>query len=80
MRGTAAPTTIRGSGELAGPPPSVQFLAVEEKLSAGLEEESKRKSERRGWAVREIMARATKRRGISRSFSRHAGEASLCAP
>jgi hypothetical protein len=39
--------TMRGSSEEAGPPPSVQFSVVEEKLSAGLGEESERKSERR---------------------------------
>jgi hypothetical protein len=37
---------MRGSGEAAGPPPSVQS-AVEEKSSDGLGEESERKSERR---------------------------------
>jgi hypothetical protein len=55
--------TMRGSDKEAGLPPSVQFLAVEEKSSAGLGEESERKSERRekrGWAVRGLMARATK--------------------
>jgi hypothetical protein len=36
--------------------------------------------DRRGWAVRGFMARATKRRGVSRSFPRRAGEASRCAP
>jgi hypothetical protein len=61
MRGTGSATMMRGSGEEAGPPPSVQFSAVEEKSSAGLGEESERKSERRGWAVRGIMARVTKR-------------------
>jgi hypothetical protein len=62
--------------------------AVEEKSSGGLGEESERKTERRvrgerdrrGWAVRGFMARATKRRGVSRSFPRRAGEASRCAP
>jgi hypothetical protein len=48
----------RGSGEATGPPPSVQMLAVEEKSSGGLGEESERKGERRerdrrGWAVTE---------------------------
>jgi hypothetical protein len=64
----------RGSGEAAGPPPSVQS-AVEEKSSGCLGEESERKTERRvrgerdmrGWAVRGFMVRATKRRGVSRS-------------
>jgi hypothetical protein len=36
--------------------------------------------DRRGWTVRGFMARATKRRGVSRSFPRRAGEASRCAP
>jgi hypothetical protein len=36
MRGTASTTTMRGSGEEAGPPPSVQLSEVEEKLSGGL--------------------------------------------
>jgi hypothetical protein len=31
---------MRGSGKEAGPPPSVQLSAVEEKLSGGLGEES----------------------------------------
>jgi hypothetical protein len=86
MRGTASATTMRGSSEAAGPPPSVQS-AVEEKSSGGLGEESERKTERRvrgerdrrGWAVRGFMARATKRHGVSRSFPRRAGEASRCA-
>jgi hypothetical protein len=57
--------TMRGSGEEAGPPPPVQLLAVEEKSFGGLGEKSERKSEkrerdRRGWAVRGIMGRATK--------------------
>jgi hypothetical protein len=73
MRGTGSATMMRGSGEEAGPPPSVQFSAVEEKSSAGLGEESERKSERRererrGWAVRGIMARVTKRHA-SRALS-----------
>jgi hypothetical protein len=42
----ASATTMRGSGEAVGPPPSVQS-AVEEKSSSGLGEESERKSERR---------------------------------
>jgi hypothetical protein len=33
----------------------VQFSAVEEKSPAGLGEESERKTERRGWAVRRII-------------------------
>jgi hypothetical protein len=37
----------RGSGEAAGPPPSVQLSVVEEKSFGGLGEESERKSERR---------------------------------
>jgi hypothetical protein len=85
MRGTASVTTMRGSGEEARPPPLVQFSVVEEKSSASLGEESERKSERReremrGWAVRGIMVRATKRRGVSRSFPRRTSEASRCAP
>jgi hypothetical protein len=79
-------TTMRGSGEAAGPPPSVQS-AVEEKSSDGLGEESERKTERRvrgerdrrGWAVRGFMVHATKRCGLLRSFPRRAGEASRCA-
>jgi hypothetical protein len=55
---------MRGSGEgETGPPPLVQFPAVEEESADGLGEESERKSERRerrGWTVRGIMARATK--------------------
>jgi hypothetical protein len=46
MRGMASATTMRGSGEAAGSPPSVQS-AVEEKSSDSLGEESERKSERR---------------------------------
>jgi hypothetical protein len=38
MRGTASATTMRESGEAAGPPPSMQSM-VEEKLSGGLGEE-----------------------------------------
>jgi hypothetical protein len=61
--------------------------AVEEKSSGDLGEESERKTERRvrgetdrrGYAVRGFMTRATKRRGVSRSFPRRAGEASRCA-
>jgi hypothetical protein len=57
----------RGSSEAAGPPPSMQS-AVEEKSFGGLGEESERKTQRRvrgerdrrGWAVRGFMARATK--------------------
>jgi hypothetical protein len=79
-----SPTTMWGSSEgETGPPPLVQFPAVEEESADGLGEESERKSERRerrGWTVRGIMARATKRRGVSRSFPRRAGEASLCVP
>jgi hypothetical protein len=37
----------RGSGEAAGPPPSVQLSAVEDILSSGLGKEGERKSERR---------------------------------
>jgi hypothetical protein len=36
--------------------------------------------DRRGWAVRGFMVCATKRRGVSCSFPRCAGEASRCAP
>jgi hypothetical protein len=43
MRGTASATTMRGSGEAAGPPPSVQLSAVEEKSSGGLGEQSERR-------------------------------------
>jgi hypothetical protein len=66
--------------EEAGPPPSVQS-AVEEKSFGGLGEESERRERhRRGWAVSGFMARATNRRGVSRSFPRCAGEASRCTP
>jgi hypothetical protein len=36
-------TMMRGSGEEAGPPPSVQLSEVEEKSSGGLGEESERR-------------------------------------
>jgi hypothetical protein len=38
---------MQGSGKEAGPAPSVQFSAEEEKSFAGLGEESERKIERR---------------------------------
>jgi hypothetical protein len=43
----ASAMTMRGSGEAAGPPPSVQLSTVEEKSFGGLGEESERKSEKR---------------------------------
>jgi hypothetical protein len=73
------------SSKEAGPPPSMQLSSV-----TGLGEESEtterecemRESvrKRRGRVVRGIMARAWKQHGVSRSFTRHAGKASLCAP
>jgi hypothetical protein len=58
----------------------VQFLVVEEKpppVWRRVRRESVSKS--RGWTVRGIMAHVWKQRGVSRSFPRRAGKASLCA-